>query len=315
MPILVVTDIMCRVGPLIHGLCPTAAPNGGALPRIGAPDTEGMCKVDIPALALLPGNNYSGGEEHSQPVVPQEACEQKNVYNLLRDAAMSPPQQAVDFEQLLAVSASRDPNTPHDGSLGTATKFVLLARECVRQLQRHSHHSMDLCEVVAVLNVRITQVSQVAADIGKDGDPAAGAKLVAAFVEDREEADIDSVRQTFAEQIMFSTRVLAVATGSTTGEAPTLPPFSEPVFQKLLLNEFYDVGCDSLANLCFDYAHVSPVIRMHLLFYRNFMLTLPSCQPHRVMGVVVSLLPFSACSVVDPVFFRIAFTSLSRVLL
>ena len=143
---------------------------------------------------------------------------------------------------------------------------------------------MDLCEVVAVLNVRIAQVAEVAVDIGKDGDPAAGAKWVAAFVEDWEEAGIDSVRQTFAEPIMFSTCVLAVATGSNTGEAPTLPPFSEPVFQDLLLNEFYDVGCDSLANLCFDYAHVSPVIRMHLLFYGNFMLTLPSCQPHRGEG-------------------------------
>ncbi|CAB1104055.1 unnamed protein product [Ectocarpus sp. CCAP 1310/34] len=30
MPILVITYIMCRVGPIVHGLCQTAAPNKGS---------------------------------------------------------------------------------------------------------------------------------------------------------------------------------------------------------------------------------------------------------------------------------------------
>ena len=72
MPILIFTDIMSRVGPVINHRCPTAAPNGGALPRIGEPDAEGVRNVDVPALALLPGTNYSGGEEILQPVVPHE---------------------------------------------------------------------------------------------------------------------------------------------------------------------------------------------------------------------------------------------------
>ncbi|CAB1104994.1 unnamed protein product [Ectocarpus sp. CCAP 1310/34] len=38
MPILVITDIMSRVVPLVHGLWQTAAPNKGVLPRVGEPD-------------------------------------------------------------------------------------------------------------------------------------------------------------------------------------------------------------------------------------------------------------------------------------
>lgn len=251
MPILVITDIMCRVGPLIHKLCPTAAPDNGVLPRVGEPDEDGMRKVDIPALAVLPGNNYSGAGEIPQPEVPQETCEQENVYNLLRDAAPKPPLQRLDFEMLLEVSASRDLSGSGGGSVPAvdfvllpAVDFVLLARGCLRQLHRHSRHSMDLFEVVAILNARITQV--------------------VARIDGGEEMDIGSVRQTLADQGEFSTRVLAVATGSTTGKAPALPSFSEALFGDLLAEEFFDVGCSSLENLCFKYADVSPFTRIHL---------------------------------------------------
>ena len=41
---------------------------------------------------------------------------------------------------------------------GTAVAFVLLARARLRNLRRQSHHSIDLFEVVAVLNVRLTKL-------------------------------------------------------------------------------------------------------------------------------------------------------------
>lgn len=132
MPILVISDIMCRVGPIVYKLCPTAAPEQGVLPRIGEPNQDGMRQVDIPALALLPESNHIGGDEGSQPVVQQEPCDQDNVYNLLRDATTSPPQQLLDFGQLLDVSASsRDVESAggevNSGSF-TAINFAFLAR-------------------------------------------------------------------------------------------------------------------------------------------------------------------------------------------
>eukprot|EP00903_Cladosiphon_okamuranus_P018617 g17137.t1 len=57
------------------------------------------------------------------------------------------------FGRLLHVSAVNDA-----GSF-SAAKLVLLARECWRQLHIHSHHSLDLFKVVAVLNARITKVA------------------------------------------------------------------------------------------------------------------------------------------------------------
>lgn len=246
MPILVISDIMCRVGPIVHKMCPTAAPDKGVLPRIGEPDDQGMRQVDIPALASLPGSNFSGAEEATPPVVAQEPCQQQNVYNLLRDAAPSPRQQLLDFEQLLHVSAVNDA-----GSF-TATEFVLLARDCWRQLHRHSHYSLDFFEVVAVLNARITSV---AARIGEVGESAE----VAAFVEGGGEVDIECARQTLLQQSVFATRVLAVGTGSIKGEAPVLPSFSKPLFEGLDEGNVpnNDVGRCSLQNLCFDYAKVS----------------------------------------------------------
>ena len=70
------------------------------------------------------------------------------MYNLLRDAATSPPVQRLDFGNLLHVSARQD----LDGT--TAVVFVPLARGRLRNLRRQNHHSMDFFEMVAVLNVR-----------------------------------------------------------------------------------------------------------------------------------------------------------------
>ena len=150
MPTPTITDIMCRVGPIVHGLCPTAAPNKGALPRVGEANEHGVRKVDIPALGSL-GKYVLGADDVPEPVSQQE-CTQNSVYNLLRDAATSPPAQRLDFGQLLHVSACRD----LDGT--TAVAFVLLARGRLRNLRRQSQTSMDLFEMVAVLNVRFTKV-------------------------------------------------------------------------------------------------------------------------------------------------------------
>lgn len=260
MPILVISDIMCRVGPIVHKLCPTAAPENGVLPRIGEPNLEGMRQVDIPALASLPESNFCGGEQASQSVVPQEPCDQKNVYNLLRDASTSPPQQLLDFGQLLDLSASSEDAKSLSGQSGAgevaagsfpAIGFAFLARGCLRQLHRHSHHSMNLYEVVAVLNARITKV---AACIGEDGDAAP----VAVFVEGGGEVDTATARQTLSKQSKFSKRVLAVATGSTTGSAPALPSFSDSLFEDLPGNN--DVRLCALEQLVLGYAQVSPLV-------------------------------------------------------
>ncbi len=245
MPILVISDIMCRVGPIAHKICPTAAPNNGALPRIGEPDDKGMRQVDIPALASLPGSNFSGAEEATPQIVPPGPCQQENVYNLLRDSAPSPGQQLLDFDQLLEVSAVNDPASP------SAVEFVVRARGCWRQLHMHSHYSLDLFEVVAVLNARITKVAagtgevqQSAASLGDDDG------WMDAFIDSLEkDMELEALK-------VFSTRVLAVATGSTTGEVPVLPSFSAPAFEHLVGSD--DCGLDSLANLCLAYAKVSP---------------------------------------------------------
>lgn len=131
---------------------------------------------------------------------------------------------------------------------------------------------MDLYEVVAVLNARFTQV---VACFGGDGDAA----LVTAFVEGGGEVGIDSVRQKLSEQGEFSTRVLVVATGSTTGRAPTLPSFSDSLFEGLLGNS--DVGLGSLENLVLAYAKVSPLISMHRLLFGSALWVLTSSSFHQ----------------------------------
>eukprot|EP00903_Cladosiphon_okamuranus_P015445 g14265.t1 len=207
-----------------------------------------MRQVDIPALASLPGINYNGGADASHPVVPEKKCQQKNVYNLLRDAAMSPPQQLLDFGQLLDASACDRDALDSDGGSSAATDFVVLDRDCLRRLHCHNYHSMNLFEIVAVLHARITKEASC---IGGDGDYAPAS----AFVEGGGgELNLESVRQTLLAQSAFSRRFLAVATGSTTGTAPALPPYSKPVFEQLDGN--YDVGSDAVANLCFAYAEL-----------------------------------------------------------
>lgn len=240
MPILVITDIMCRVGPIVHGICQTAAPNKGVLPRVGEPDEHGMRKVDIPALAPL-GNYFLGADQVSEPV-QQEKCTQSNVYNLLRDAQPSPPVQRLDFGQLLSVSAWQD----KEGN--TAVAFVLLARARLRNLRRQSHHSIDLFEVVAVLNVRLTKLVAFISE-GQDED------VPPAVLVEEEQVAPGSVLLTLSAQSVFSTRVLAVATGSTTGKAPELPAFSQHLCEPVAGQN--DVRPDALDNLVLTYAQVS----------------------------------------------------------
>ena len=232
---------MCRVGPIVHDRCQTAAPNEGVLPRVGEPDEHGMRKVDIPALAPL-GNYFLGADQVSEPV-PQEKCTQRNVYNLLRDAQTSPPVQRLDFGQLLSVSAWQD---REEGT--TAVDFVLLARARLRNLRRRSHHSMDLFEVVAVLNVRLTKLVAFISE-GQDKE------VPPAVLVEEEQMAPGSVLPTLSAQSVFSTRVLAVATGSTTGKAPELPAFSQHLFEPVAGQN--DLRPAALDHLVLAYARVS----------------------------------------------------------
>lgn len=107
--------------------------------------------------------------------------------------------------------------------------------------------------------------------IGEDGD----AVPVTAFVEGGGEVDISSVRQTLSKQTKFSTCVLAVATGSTTGTAPALPAFSDSLFEDRLGNN--DDGLRALEKLALEYAQVNPLIWMpRLLFGSALSMLAPS---------------------------------------
>ncbi|CAM9172800.1 unnamed protein product, partial [Laminaria digitata] len=107
LPILVNTDIMCRLGPILHAHSPSAAKDEGALPRIGDANGGGnkrTAKVDISSLAGLGSRSPETeerrqGQGQQQQPVPQEVeveeeedekdegkCTQENVCNALRDA-------------------------------------------------------------------------------------------------------------------------------------------------------------------------------------------------------------------------------------
>ena len=195
LPILVNTDIMCRLGPILHTRCPSAAPNEGALPRtVEANDSNNMqigeangsntrAAMDIPSLAALQSScSPSLNEERpeQQQPIPVEKCTQENVYNALRDAEPSPPlQQRLDFGQLLDVSArneaKRDSASANASVGARAMRFVDLARFCFRELHRRSHFSVGLFEVVAVLHARLTALAAVLHHEGvADGRAVAG---------------------------------------------------------------------------------------------------------------------------------------------
>ncbi|CAB1112923.1 unnamed protein product [Ectocarpus sp. CCAP 1310/34] len=95
----------------------------------------------------------------------------------------------------------------------TAVAFVLLARARLRNLRRQSHHSMDLFEVMAVMNVRLTKLVAFISE-GQDKE------VPPTVLVEKEQVAPGSVLPTLLAQSVFSTRVLAVATGSTTGKAP-----------------------------------------------------------------------------------------------
>ncbi|CAB1117156.1 unnamed protein product [Ectocarpus sp. CCAP 1310/34] len=200
-----------------------------------------MRTVHIPALAPL-GNYFLGADNVSKPV-PQERCTRSNVYNLLRDAKPSPAVQRLDFGQLLSVSSLQE---LEEGD--TAVAFVLLARARLRNLCRQSHHSMDLFEVVAALNVRLTKLVTF---IRKGQDK----ELPPTALVEEEQVGVGSVLQTSSAQSVFSTRVLAVATGSTTGKAPELPAFSRHLCKPEVGQN--DLRSAALDDLVLIYARVS----------------------------------------------------------
>lgn len=78
LPILLVSDLMCKLGPILGRKAPVVVKNNGALPRVGG-------RVDIPGLATLGTNTGDIPNERGQPV-HEPKCTQDNVYNALRDA-------------------------------------------------------------------------------------------------------------------------------------------------------------------------------------------------------------------------------------
>lgn len=47
MPILVYTDNMRRVGPIVYARCPSVAPNRGALPRVWEPNEHYVQQIKV----------------------------------------------------------------------------------------------------------------------------------------------------------------------------------------------------------------------------------------------------------------------------
>lgn len=199
---------------MLHAHCPSAAQTKGVLPRIGEPDDDNMRKVDIPSLAKL-GTHVLEEKERGQPV-PVEKCTQENVYNVFRDAELLPPVQCLDFGQLLKESAVEA------AGRDIATQFVQLAEYCLREVRRKGHYSINLFEVVAILNARIPAlVALVRAELD-DGDPGTSA-------EEGEARQVGLLGDYLAWS-EFSQTVLAVAVGSTLGEVPKFPSFCGELF-------------------------------------------------------------------------------------
>ena len=160
---------MCRLGPLLHARCPSAAKDEGALPRTGDADGgHGLKAVDIPALATLGSRSHDveergQGHGQGQQPVPAEKCTQANAYNVLRGAEPFPSvQQRLDFAQLLDVSAR------NAGKRDSAARLVHLARSCFRELRRKGHFSASLLEVVVVLHALIAALAALLQEAGVD---------------------------------------------------------------------------------------------------------------------------------------------------
>lgn len=194
---------MCRLGPIVAKACPVIKDEG--LPREGG-------RVNIPALGTLGIHTGNSGKERGQPV-PETKCAQENVYNVLRDAGLDPPvQRGTVFEQLLDVSAAQ----PAEGMLGV--QFADLAKARLRELRRKGRYSVELVEVVAVINARVTALAAVLEadrDAGQEVAQYGGGLL----------ADVTAAISMLTAYRDFSSNVLATAVGSTTGQIPALPDF------------------------------------------------------------------------------------------
>ena len=97
-----------------------------------------------------------------------------------------------------------------------------LAEYCLREVRRKGHYSINLFEVVAILNARIPAlVALVRAELD-DGDPGTSA-------EEGEARQVGLLGDYLAWS-EFSQTVLAVAVGSTLGEVPKFPSFCGELF-------------------------------------------------------------------------------------
>lgn len=135
---------MCRLGPTVAKKLPGVIKDEGALPRNDAG------KVDIPSLASE-GIHVGGGVNVPGKPHAQAKCTQNNVYNVLRDAGLTPRvQRGIDFGALLDLYAKK-------GEMGVHGKvFAADARTLLRSLRRRARYSVDLMEVVAVVHARVT---------------------------------------------------------------------------------------------------------------------------------------------------------------
>lgn len=85
---------MCRLGPSVAKKVPGVMKEDGALPR----DVAG--NADIPSLGTEGIHVGRSGDGRGEPQ-PEAKCNQNNVYNVVRDAGLSPRvQRGTDFATL-----------------------------------------------------------------------------------------------------------------------------------------------------------------------------------------------------------------------
>lgn len=217
-PILLITDVMCHLAPIIDRRCPGLLENGGALPRIGDANEEQFRKVDIPSLAMR-GTHTLDTEKRGEPV-PESKCTQENVYDVFCGAVVVPGvQRGVDFGLLLRFCSEE----VRWGTVGSS--LAELARSELSTLHRNSRYSLDLYEVVVVLHHHM--VGRKAEIQSRQG--ATTSLDAAEDEEENEPSEGSAVLGGLEERVRFSTSVLTAAVGSSDGQVPTLPDFYEGI--------------------------------------------------------------------------------------
>lgn len=225
LPLLLVTDLMCKLGPIVGRKASAIVKNGGALPRVDG-------RVDIPGLAALGTNTQGIPQERGEPV-EEPKCTQENVYNALRDAQLDPPvQRGVDFDYLLRQYAEGA------GQSEYRQEFTSLARRLLHDLHSKSRYSVELVEVVAVLRARAVAIAQSVESgllSGSGLEPYAfGLTRLRAYV-------------------VFSTKVLTTAGGyRAAGRVPELPDFYKGLSTPQLEEFYVQYFVEELAEYCMD---------------------------------------------------------------